>query len=98
MTAPQAKENARRTPRKKTAGLLALIVVTVVLASVYMQFRGELTPKTKLTMLAARAGLAMDLGSKVTFNGVAIGRVSKIDETQHDGRPMATITLDVEPK
>ncbi|MGO9383285.1 MAG: MCE family protein [Mycobacterium sp.] len=98
MTAPQAKENARRTPRKKTAGLLALIVVTVVLALVYMQFRGELTPKTKLTMLAARAGLAMDLGSKVTFNGVAIGRVSKIDETQHDGRPMATITLDVEPK
>ena len=34
----------------------------------------------------------------MTFNGVAIGRVSKVDETQHDGRPTATITLDVEPK
>ena len=98
MTAPQAKENAPRKSRKKPAGLLALIVVTVVLVLVYMQFRGELTPKTKLTMLAARAGLVMDPGSKVTYNGVAIGRVSKVDETQHDGRPTATITLDVEPR
>src|SRR5271166_4552198 len=98
MTAPQAKENAPRKSRKKPAGLIALIVVTVVLVLVYMQFRGELTPKTKLTMLAARAGLVMDPGSKVTYNGVAIGRVSKVDETQHDGHPTATITLDVEPK
>jgi len=98
MTAPRAKENAPRKSRNKPAALLALIVITVVLALVYMQFRGELTPKTKLTMLAARAGLVMDPGSKVTYNGVAIGRVSKVDETQHDGRPTATITLEVEPK
>src|ERR1700739_3736133 len=97
MTAP-GQENKPRTPRRKPAALLALLIVTLALVLVYKQFRGELTPKTTLTMLASRAGLVMDPGSKVTYNGVAIGRVAGVDEVQHDGRPMAKITLTVEPK
>ena len=38
---------------------------------------GDFTDKTKLTMLSDRAGLVMDPGSKVTYNGVQIGRVAK---------------------
>src|SRR6201998_847498 len=97
MTTP-GRENKLRTPRRKPAALLALLILTLVLVLVYKQFRGELTPKTNLTMLANRAGLVMDPGSKVTYNGVAIGRVASVDEVQHDGRAMAKITLNVEPK
>jgi phospholipid/cholesterol/gamma-HCH transport system substrate-binding protein len=97
MTAP-GKENKPRTARRKPAALLALLMVALALVLVYKQFRGELTPKTTLTMLASRAGLVMDPGSKVTYNGVTIGRVASVDEVQRDGRPMAKITLNVEPK
>ncbi|WP_156659383.1 MCE family protein, partial [Mycobacterium sp. 852002-53434_SCH5985345] len=56
------------------------------------------TPKTKLTMLASRAGLVMDPGSKVTYNGVEIGRVGNIAETVRDGKPAAKFTLEVYPR
>jgi hypothetical protein len=36
---------------------------------VWTQFRGGLTPGTQLTLLADRAGLVIDPGSKVTYNG-----------------------------
>jgi phospholipid/cholesterol/gamma-HCH transport system substrate-binding protein len=49
-------------------------------------------------MLASRAGLVMDPGSKVTYNGVEIGRVATISETQRDGKPAAKFTLDVYPR
>jgi phospholipid/cholesterol/gamma-HCH transport system substrate-binding protein len=49
-------------------------------------------------MLAARAGLVMDQGSKVTYNGVSIGRVAGISEIEHHGKPAAEFTLDVDPK
>ncbi|WP_156745581.1 MCE family protein, partial [Mycobacterium sp. E1319] len=50
------------------------------------------------TMLAARAGLVMDPGSKVTYNGVEIGRVGSISETVRDGKPAAKFTLEVYPR
>ena len=78
--------------------MVFLLVAAVVLAFVWLQFRGELTPKTPLTMLAARAGLVMDPGSKVTYNGVEIGRVASISEIQRDGTPAAKFILDVNPK
>ncbi|WP_459974993.1 MlaD family protein, partial [Mycobacterium sp. MUNTM1] len=70
--------NAPRTPPYKLAGVAILVVAAIALALVYGQFRGNFTPKTQLTMLAARAGLVMDPGSKVTYNGVEIGRVGSI--------------------
>jgi phospholipid/cholesterol/gamma-HCH transport system substrate-binding protein len=92
------KVNPQRIPPYKTAAVVFLLVVAAVLAFAWMQFRGTLTPKTKLTMLAARAGLVMDPGSKVTYNGVEIGRVGSISEIQRDGRPAAKFVLDVNPK
>ena len=59
----------------------------VVAAFIYLQFRGDLTDKTQLTLLSPRAGLVVEPGSKVTFNGVEIGRVARIDMVDGDGTP-----------
>ncbi|MBW0012379.1 MCE family protein [Mycobacterium sp.] len=97
-TTGPGKVNAPRNPPYKWAGLALLLVGVVALVLVYGQFRGNFTPKTKLTMLASRAGLVMDPGSKVTYNGVEIGRVANISETTMDGKPAAKFTLDVYPR
>ena len=87
MTAPKGKVNRVRIPRYKTMAVVFLLVSAVVLTFWWFQFRGELTPKTRLTMVAARSGLVMDPGSKITYNGVEIGRVAGISEIQRDGKP-----------
>ena len=40
----------------------------------------------------------MDPGSKVTYNGVEIGRVAGISEIERDGKPAAKFILDVDPQ
>ncbi|OBG60479.1 MULTISPECIES: MCE family protein [unclassified Mycobacterium] len=97
MTTP-VKENPQRIPPYRTTALAFLIVSAVVLGFVWLQFRGQLTPTTRLTMLAPRAGLVMDPGSKVTYNGVEIGRVASISEIERDGIPAAKFVLNVNPK
>ncbi|PJE23350.1 MAG: MCE-family protein MCE1A, partial [Mycobacterium sp.] len=97
MTAP-VKENPPRIPPYKTAAVAFLVVFSVVLGFVWFQFRGKLTPKTPLTMVAPRAGLVMDPGSKVTYNGVEIGRVTNISEIQRDGVPVAKFSMEVDPE
>jgi phospholipid/cholesterol/gamma-HCH transport system substrate-binding protein len=93
------KTNEARTPPYKTAALVMLVVAVLALFCVFWQFRGNFTEKTSLTMLAPRAGLVMDPGSKVTYNGVEIGRVGNITETTgHDGKPAAKFNLEVFPK
>ncbi|MCV7028054.1 MCE family protein [Mycobacterium sherrisii] len=92
------KVNASRTPPYKLAGIGMLVIAAIAFVLIYGQFRGDFTPKTKLTMLAARAGLVMDPGSKVTYNGVEIGRVDTITEIVRDGKPAAKFTLDVYPR
>ncbi|QLL05199.1 MCE family protein [Mycobacterium vicinigordonae] len=96
MTNP-VKENPPRIPPYKTAAVVFLLVFAAVLGFVWFQFRGRLTSKTPLTLLAPRAGLVMDPGSKVTYNGVEIGRVASISEVQRDGVPVAKFVLDVNP-
>jgi phospholipid/cholesterol/gamma-HCH transport system substrate-binding protein len=100
MTIPvkSSKERKTRTWPDTAAGVGLLLACGLLLALIYGQFRGDFTPKTKLTMLAARAGLVMDQGSKVTYNGVSIGRVDGISEVEHRGKPAAEFTLDVDPE
>jgi phospholipid/cholesterol/gamma-HCH transport system substrate-binding protein len=90
--------NVRRRRPYKAIGLAFLLVAGAVMTLVYLQFRGDFTPNTQLTMLAGRAGLVMDPGSKVTYNGVAIGRVASIVEQDVDGTPKAKLTLEVDPR
>ncbi|OBF91194.1 MCE-family protein MCE1A [Mycobacterium sp. 852002-51163_SCH5372311] len=99
MTSP-GKLNKPRNPPYKLAGLGFVVILVVALVLVFGQFRGSFTPKTKVTMESPRAGLVMDPGSKVTFNGVEIGRVAQdgIKEISRNGQPAARFTLDVYPK
>src|ERR1700761_5918904 len=95
MTAPL---NTRREPPYKLAGLVLALLLIVVLVFVYLQFRGDLLDREKLTMISARAGLSMDPGAKVTYNGVEIGRVGAVQTGTGGNQPRAKIILEVERK
>ena len=95
MTAPL---NSPRTPPYKLAGSAMLVIAVVIVVLVYLQFRGDFLPRTQLTMISDRAGLSMNSGDKVTYNGVEIGRVANIQEVNEGGVPKAKFTLDVDPK
>ncbi|MBX9979896.1 MULTISPECIES: MCE family protein [Mycobacterium] len=97
MTSP-GKVNKVKHPPYKLIGISSFVVLLLVFSVVYLQFRGDFTPKTELTMYSDRAGLVMDPGSKVTYNGVQIGRVGKIQEISRDGRPAAKFTLEIYPQ
>src|SRR5689334_1251788 len=95
MTAPV---NKSRTPPFKLAGAILAIVVVVATVLVFLQFRGTFLDRENLTMMAARSGLSMDPGAKVTYNGVEIGRVGQVDQVSVGGVPRAKITLKVDRK
>jgi len=89
------------TSRKRfyqAAGAVGVAVFVLIAAVVFVQFTGGFTPKKSLTLVADRAGLLVGSGSKVTYNGVEIGQVASIGETEFDGKPAAKFTLNVSPK
>jgi phospholipid/cholesterol/gamma-HCH transport system substrate-binding protein len=88
----------RHRPPYKTAGAVFLVIVSAIAGFIYLQFRGDLTDKTQLILLSSRAGLVVEPGSKVTYNGVEIGRVSRIAMVDENGTPKAKLTLDVNPR
>ncbi len=101
MTAPgqvHSPINKDKTPPYKIAGLVLLVIFAVVVALVWTQFRGGFADPERLTLLSPRSGLSMDPGSKVTYNGVEIGRVVGIDPVETNGEPSAAIKLDVNRK
>ena len=95
MTAPLNKPH---NPPLKLAGLIFLIIAAIVVTFILLEFRGKLTPKTQLTMLSSRAGLVMDPQSKVTYNGVEIGKVTQVLATTQDGKQAAKVIMEVNPK
>src|SRR5277367_5998623 len=98
MTSPRGKINKPPFQPFRVAGVIVFLIAALVLWLVFLQYNGDFTDKTKLTMLSDRAGLVMDPGSKVTYNGVQIGRVDKVDEIERDGKPAVKFSLDVYPK
>ena len=84
MTAPI---NASRTPPYKLAGLVLTLLTIAAIVLVYFQFRGDFLHREQLTMMSDRAGLSMDPGAKVTYNGVEIGKVASVDETTVGDQP-----------
>src|SRR5262245_36000482 len=95
MTAPL---NTKREPPYKLAGLILSLIAIAILVLVYMQFRGDFLHREPLTMISSRAGLSMDPGAKVTYNGVEIGRVGRVQAVTVGDQPRAKITLNVDPK
>ena len=98
MTTPRGKTNKAPFQPYRVAGVVVFLLAALVLWLVFLQYKGDFTTKTKLTMLSDRAGLVMDPGAKVSYNGVQIGRVSQIDEIERDGKPAVKFTLEVYPK
>jgi phospholipid/cholesterol/gamma-HCH transport system substrate-binding protein len=88
----------RHHPPYRAAGAVLLAVAAAVGALIFLQFRGDLTHEDQLTLLASRAGLVVDPGSKVTFNGVQIGRVAQIGTVDDSGVQKARLRLEVEPR
>jgi phospholipid/cholesterol/gamma-HCH transport system substrate-binding protein len=98
MTAPgqvQSPVNTPKTPPYKIAGLVLLVVFIAIVALVWTQFRGGFADPEKLTLISSRSGLSMDPGSKVTYNGVEIGRVASIDAVNVGDEQKAKVVLDV---
>jgi phospholipid/cholesterol/gamma-HCH transport system substrate-binding protein len=98
MTAPGSSVNKSKTPPYKLAGLVLLLVVAMVLALTWAQFRGYFDKKATLVVMAERAGLSMDPGSKVTFNGVPIGRLKSAGVVSDGEQSRAKLILDVQPR
>jgi phospholipid/cholesterol/gamma-HCH transport system substrate-binding protein len=98
MTTPVAKVNKPPTRPYKLIGVGVFLIAALVLWLVYLQFRGNFTDKTPVTMMSSRAGLVMDPGAKVTYNGVQIGRVASVSEVQQDGKPAARLNLEIYPR
>lgn len=66
-------------------------------ATISLQFRGAFAERVTLTLLSPRAGLVVDPGAKVTFNGVEIGRVTAISARADETAP-AELALSVDPR
>ncbi|RZT25488.1 phospholipid/cholesterol/gamma-HCH transport system substrate-binding protein [Mycobacterium sp. BK558] len=88
---------ARDAPPYKLLGALLLVVVAVAGTLIFLQFRGDFRRSAELTLVSDRAGLVVEPGAKVTFNGVEVGRVAGIDQTTADGTPQARLTVQVDP-
>jgi phospholipid/cholesterol/gamma-HCH transport system substrate-binding protein len=88
----------RHKPPYKVAGAVFLVLIAIAASFVFLQFRGDLMRKTHLTVLSPRAGLVVDPGSKVTYNGVEIGKVAGVDYMHTGGAAKARLTLNVEPR
>ncbi|ABK73948.1 MCE family protein [Mycolicibacterium smegmatis] len=89
----------RRKPPYRTAGLAALAIMALLLVLVGQSFRGAFDPKVRLTLLTARAGLVLDPGAKVTYNGVPVGRVAEVGTAARTGTGVrARVMLDVDPR
>ena len=103
MTAPRGKVNKAPVQPFKVAGFIVFLVGVLVLWVVFLQYKGNAvlpwnTQQAHLTMWSGRAGLVMDPGSKVTYNGVQIGRVAAIDQKQRNGQPAVKFNLELEPR
>lgn len=90
--------NDPREPPYRTAGTVLLLIVALVFELSWALFRGYFDTNVTVVLMAERAGLSMDPGSKVTFNGVPIGRLVSTDVATDGGHTRAKLTLDVKPQ
>jgi phospholipid/cholesterol/gamma-HCH transport system substrate-binding protein len=87
----------RHEPPYKVAGAVLLVIAVGLGVLLALQYRGTFTSREKLTVVSPRSGLVVDPGSKVTLNGVEIGRVAHISTVERDGTDQAALTLEVNP-
>lgn len=95
---PQMPLNRKPTRPYRTVAALALALLILVVGVVFAQFRSGFSTKTPLTLVSDRAGLLIGRGSKVTLNGVEVGKVGGVSEINRDGKPAAEFKLEVLPE
>jgi len=87
----------RHEPPYKVAGAVLLVIAVGLAIVLALQYRGAFASREQLTVVSPRSGLVVDPGSKVTLNGVEIGRVAHISTVERDGTDQAALTLEVNP-
>lgn len=90
--------NDPKEPPYRAAGTVLLLIVALVFGMTWVLFRGYLEDDATVVLMAERAGLSMDPGSKVTFNGVPIGRLASAGVVTDGREARARLLLDVEPQ
>jgi virulence factor Mce-like protein len=91
--------NPDRSPPYRAAAVGLVLFAVLVLALTWSQFRGYFDTKAVLYVVYNRSGLSMDPGSKVTYNGVPIGRLQAAEaQSGSDGRTHAKLVLRVDPQ
>ncbi|KIU16039.1 MCE-family protein MCE1A [Mycolicibacterium llatzerense] len=91
--------NPDRSPPYRAAAVGLVLFAVLVLALTWFQFRGYFDTKAVLYVMYNRSGLSMDPGSKVTYNGVPIGRLQAAEaQSGSDGRTQAKLVLSVDPQ
>ncbi len=91
--------NPDRSPPYRAAAVGLVLFAVLVLALTWFQFRGYFDTRAVLYVMYNRSGLSMDPGSKVTYNGVPIGRLQAAEaQSGSDGRTQAKLVLSVDPQ
>jgi phospholipid/cholesterol/gamma-HCH transport system substrate-binding protein len=96
--ADEGAPNDPKEPPYRAAGAVLLVIVMLVFGMTWALFRGYFDTSVTLVVMAERAGLSMDPGSKVTFNGVPIGRLVSAGVVSEGRQARAKLILDVKPQ
>jgi phospholipid/cholesterol/gamma-HCH transport system substrate-binding protein len=94
----EAALNDPKEPPYRAAGTVLVVIVALVFGMTWALFRGYFDSDVTVVLMAERAGLSMDPGSKVTFNGVPIGRLKSAGVVSDGRGTRARLVLDVEPR
>ncbi|MDT5114517.1 MAG: phospholipid/cholesterol/gamma-HCH transport system substrate-binding protein [Mycobacterium sp.] len=88
-----AEGGARRTTVRLAAALLASLLVAFSVLT-YLSYTAAFTSTDTVTVAAPRAGLVMDLGAKVKYRGIQIGKVTDISYSHDQARLTLAINSD----
>jgi phospholipid/cholesterol/gamma-HCH transport system substrate-binding protein len=88
-----AEGGAPRTTVRLAAALLASLLVAFTVLT-YLSYTAAFTSTDTVTVSSPRAGLVMDLGAKVKFRGIQIGKVTDISYSSDQARLTLAINSD----
>ncbi len=88
-----AEGGARRSTVRLAAALLASLLVAFSVLT-YLSYTAAFTSTDTVTVSSPRAGLVMDLGAKVKFRGIQIGKVTDISYSRDQARLTLAINSD----
>jgi phospholipid/cholesterol/gamma-HCH transport system substrate-binding protein len=88
-----AEGGARRSTVRLAAALLASLLVAFSVLT-YLSYTAAFTSVDTVTVSSPRAGLVMDLGAKVKYRGIQIGKVTDISYSRDQARLTLAINSD----